>query len=217
MARGVAPTSTPGGRPPLTPARTPIIVYLPVDRGEPLRRLTKRNRREDANALLVSEESLDDFFARFDPRTPEAASRWTWLILADYTQLRLARPLAADRHQPWEKPARRTDSPPPESAAASGTSARNRPVQPKHRNPRALAPDGRRAKNHPPHTPPRRAFTQQNCGSEKENDEVNHPTTTPHRLNIKLGARSATPCRGSAPVPEPPSNSPMTASRLPRG
>ncbi|MFE3560725.1 NF041680 family putative transposase [Streptomyces sp. NPDC059193] len=37
-------------------------------------------------------------------RTPQAADRWTWLILAAYTQLRLARPLAADRHRPWEKP-----------------------------------------------------------------------------------------------------------------
>lgn len=38
-------------------------------------------------------------------RTPEAADRWTWLILAVYTQLRLARPLAADLRRPWEKPA----------------------------------------------------------------------------------------------------------------
>ncbi|MFF9755108.1 NF041680 family putative transposase [Streptomyces sp. NPDC014344] len=37
-------------------------------------------------------------------RTPEAADRWTWLVLAAYTQLRLARPLAADRRRPWEKP-----------------------------------------------------------------------------------------------------------------
>ncbi|MCW1099078.1 transposase [Streptomyces sp. RS2] len=37
-------------------------------------------------------------------RTPEAADRWTWLIIAAYTQLRLARPLAADRRRPWEKP-----------------------------------------------------------------------------------------------------------------
>ncbi|MFD7015775.1 NF041680 family putative transposase [Streptomyces sp. NPDC059928] len=37
-------------------------------------------------------------------RTPEAADRWTWLILAAYTQLRLARPLAADRRRPWEQP-----------------------------------------------------------------------------------------------------------------
>jgi hypothetical protein len=38
-------------------------------------------------------------------RTPEAADRWTWMMLAAYTQLRLARPLAADLRRPWEKPA----------------------------------------------------------------------------------------------------------------
>ncbi|PZF82723.1 NF041680 family putative transposase [Micromonospora deserti] len=38
-------------------------------------------------------------------RTPQAADRWTGLILAAYTQLRLARALAADLRRPWEKPA----------------------------------------------------------------------------------------------------------------
>lgn len=37
-------------------------------------------------------------------RTPEAADRWTWLILVAYTQLRLARCLAADLRRPGEKP-----------------------------------------------------------------------------------------------------------------
>ncbi len=37
-------------------------------------------------------------------RHPEQADRWTWLILAAYTQLRLARSIAADRRLPWEKP-----------------------------------------------------------------------------------------------------------------
>lgn len=37
-------------------------------------------------------------------RTPQAADRWTWLIVAAHTQLRLARPLAADLRRPWEKP-----------------------------------------------------------------------------------------------------------------
>jgi hypothetical protein len=36
-------------------------------------------------------------------RTPEQADRWTWLILAAYTQLRLARPLIADTRLPWER------------------------------------------------------------------------------------------------------------------
>lgn len=37
-------------------------------------------------------------------RHPEQADRWTWLILVAYTQLRLARSIAADRRLPWEKP-----------------------------------------------------------------------------------------------------------------
>ena len=39
-------------------------------------------------------------------RDPAAADRWTWLILAAYTQLRLARHLVADLRRPWERPAR---------------------------------------------------------------------------------------------------------------
>jgi hypothetical protein len=38
-------------------------------------------------------------------RDPHAADRWTWLIIAAHTQLRLARPLAADLRHPWEQPA----------------------------------------------------------------------------------------------------------------
>ncbi len=36
--------------------------------------------------------------------TPEQADRWTWLIVAAYTQLRLARGLVADDRLPWERP-----------------------------------------------------------------------------------------------------------------
>ncbi|MED7828869.1 NF041680 family putative transposase [Streptomyces chiangmaiensis] len=39
-------------------------------------------------------------------RTPEAADRWTWLVIAAHTQLRLARPLAEDLPRPWERSAR---------------------------------------------------------------------------------------------------------------
>ncbi|MFC7759419.1 hypothetical protein ACFQY4_45115 [Catellatospora bangladeshensis] len=38
------------------------------------------------------------------PRTPEQADRWTQLILAALTQLRLARPLVADHRLPWQPP-----------------------------------------------------------------------------------------------------------------
>ena len=38
-------------------------------------------------------------------RTPQAADRWTWMIVAVYTQLRLARHLAEDLRRPWERAA----------------------------------------------------------------------------------------------------------------
>lgn len=37
-------------------------------------------------------------------RTPQAADRWTCLVIAAHTQLRLARTLATDLRRPWEKP-----------------------------------------------------------------------------------------------------------------
>jgi hypothetical protein len=37
-------------------------------------------------------------------RHPAQADRWTWLVIAAYTQLRLARARAADQRLPWERP-----------------------------------------------------------------------------------------------------------------
>jgi hypothetical protein len=37
-------------------------------------------------------------------RDPAAADRWTWLVIACYVQLYLARPLAADIRLPWQQP-----------------------------------------------------------------------------------------------------------------
>jgi hypothetical protein len=38
-------------------------------------------------------------------RSPQAADRWTWLVIAAHTQLRLARRLTEDLRRPWERPA----------------------------------------------------------------------------------------------------------------
>jgi Transposase DDE domain len=38
------------------------------------------------------------------PRHPQQAERWTWLVLAAYTQLRLARGVVAEQRLPWERP-----------------------------------------------------------------------------------------------------------------
>lgn len=37
-------------------------------------------------------------------RTPQAADRWTWLIITCHNQVRLARHLTADLRRPWERP-----------------------------------------------------------------------------------------------------------------
>jgi hypothetical protein len=37
-------------------------------------------------------------------RSPEAADRWTWLVILAYIQLRLARPLVVDHRLPWQAP-----------------------------------------------------------------------------------------------------------------
>lgn len=50
----------------------------------------------------------DEVNPRLDPAQapdPEAGDRWTWLIIAAHTQLRLTREAAADLRRPWEKPA----------------------------------------------------------------------------------------------------------------
>lgn len=79
-------------------------------------------------------------------RTPQAADRWTWLVVAAHTQLRLVRPLAADLRRPWERPADPGRSPPPGFDGGSGTSARTCSARPVHRNPPDPAPAGRSAR-----------------------------------------------------------------------
>jgi predicted kinase len=47
------------------------LIYLKVDKNELLRRLNERNERSDANALHVTPQALDDFYARFDEPSDE--------------------------------------------------------------------------------------------------------------------------------------------------
>lgn len=114
-------------------------------------------------------------------RAPEAADRWTWLVLAAYTQLRLARPLAADRRRPWERPVLEDRLTP---ARVRRDFRHIRPQAtcparaPKPPRPGPGRPLGR--KNAPAHTPPRRAHTPQETADQAANEEVSHPTAPPH-------------------------------------
>ena len=55
-------------------------------------------------------------------RLPKQADRWTWLVVAAYTQLRLARGLLADHKLPWERRATPARSPHPHQAVFPWTS-----------------------------------------------------------------------------------------------
>jgi hypothetical protein len=86
-------------------------------------------------------------------RDPQAADRWTWLIITCHAQLRLARPLAADLRRPWERPAPPGRLTPARVRRGLGTSARRLPGRPVHRNPASPDPaarqDRRTADRHP--------------------------------------------------------------------
>ena len=93
------------------------VQYLPGDRSpEPL---WLWSSRAGTSAAEVN-RTWQAFLRRFDIehtflkqvlgwtrpklRDPAAADRWTWIILACYAQLRLARTLAADLRLPWQQP-----------------------------------------------------------------------------------------------------------------
>ncbi len=95
------------------------VQYLPGDRSpEPLWLWSSRSGTSAAEV----NRAWQAFLRRFDIehtfrffkqvlgwtgpklRDPAAADRWTWIILACYAQLRLARTLAADLRLPWQQP-----------------------------------------------------------------------------------------------------------------
>jgi len=81
-------------------------------------------------------------------RTPEQADRWTWLILAAYTQLRLARGQIEDLRLPWERrrdPGRLTPTRVRRGVSATCPSTGHTGQSAKIRHPRS-----RTTKRHPP-------------------------------------------------------------------
>ncbi len=120
--------------------------------------------------------------SRWNPPHRETADRWTWLVIAAHTQLRLARPLAADRRRPREKPStpdRLTPHPCP-------------PRLPAHPPNNRLPGPG--AESLPAR--PRTATGPQSTAGATRNKEVDRPTAPPHRLKIKLRGRCESACYG---------------------
>jgi hypothetical protein len=98
-------------------------------------------------------------------RDPDAADRWTWLVIACHAQLRLARPLAADLRLPWERPAPpgrltparvrrgfrnlRVKTAQPASAPKPGKPGPGRPPGSKNRHPATRHDVGKTTKRNP--------------------------------------------------------------------
>jgi hypothetical protein len=78
-------------------------------------------------------------------KTPEQADRWTWLVVAAYTQLRLGRGLVDDMRMPWERPCLPDKLTPARVRRGFRRVRATIGTPPAHRNPRRQVPDGRKA------------------------------------------------------------------------
>jgi hypothetical protein len=136
------------------------------------------------------------------PRRPDQADRWTWLVLAGYTQLRLAREAACDQRLPWERPR------PPGKLSPTGCAAgfrsccarsarrpprRNPPGAPQD-DPRAASPglpSATRRSRSPPTSPGRshprrRRLPDRSSPPSTPADLRRRPASVPEGLNHKL-------------------------------
>jgi hypothetical protein len=111
-------------------------------------------------------------------RSPEAADRWTWLILAAFTELRLARPLAADLRRPWEKAG------PPDRLTPARVGRDSRHLRPKAACP-AEAPKSSR---HPAKRRTKKSATPHPAAQVKD-----QASGSPHRRPARKGRPSAAP------------------------
>lgn len=109
-------------------------------------------------------------WTRPEIREPEAADRWTWLIIAAHTQLRLARPLAVDLRRPWEKPADPNRLTPARVRRGFRNLQARLPSPVAVPNPPAQASDG---------LPARRTATRQHATTSASNSSPASPTADP--------------------------------------
>ena len=117
-------------------------------------------------------------------RDPAAADRWTWIIIAGYAQLYLARPLAADLRLPWQRPCPPGRLTPARVRRGFRNIHRTLPVL-------ASAPKpGKPGPGRPPGSRNRRPATRHDVGKTAKPDEPKKKNPQADRLNSKLRARA---------------------------
>jgi hypothetical protein len=118
-------------------------------------------------------------------RSPAAADRWTWILIACYAQLWLARGLVADIRLPWQRPQPRTAGSQvmtPGRVRAGFRGARQAAGTPasaaKPGRPGPGRPPGSKNKDRAPATPPARpssnrtAATTRNASRQNEHEKA---------------------------------------------
>lgn len=113
-------------------------------------------------------------------RDPRAADRWTWLIIACYTQLRLARTLAADLRRPWERPAL------PDRLTPARVRRGFRNIRPKTHRPAAAPKPATAGPGRPPGSKNKTAATRHDVGKTTKTRQDPQGPTPARRSKIKL-------------------------------
>ncbi|MFD5610580.1 NF041680 family putative transposase [Kitasatospora sp. NPDC127060] len=106
-------------------------------------------------------------WARPRLRSPEAADRWTWIVIVAHTQLRLALPLAVDQRRPWEKTS-------PANVALTPTRVRrgSRNIRPHLPSPARAPKPSRPGPGRPPGIPNRHRATRHDVGKTAKRPET---------------------------------------------
>jgi DDE superfamily endonuclease len=113
-------------------------------------------------------------------RDPAAADRWTWLVIACYAQLHLARTLAADLRLPWQRPC------PPGRLTPARVRRGFRHVHRTLPSPASAPKPSRPGPGRPPGSRNRRPATRHDVGKHTKTDKSGSSAPQAGRLNNKL-------------------------------
>jgi len=115
-------------------------------------------------------------------RSPEAADRWTWIVIAAYAQLHMARPLAADVRMPWQRPCD------PGRLTPSRVRRGFRNIRQALPVPASAPKPSRPGPGRPPGSKNRRPATRHDVGKTVKREDPNKKAQLAGRLNNKLNA-----------------------------
>jgi hypothetical protein len=117
-------------------------------------------------------------------RDPDAADRWTWLVIAAYAQLSLARDLAADIRLPWQRPC------PPGRLTPSRVRRGFRRIRQDLPVPASAPKPSRPGPGRPPGSKNQRPATRHDVGKTVKRTDAKTKNQQADRLNNKLSARA---------------------------